>query len=269
MRTNRQTPDWRDSEAYAPLLEVGRPGFAWEWLRRNDGYRDAAARALDGKPSGGATFIASADEGAEPWGLHAFEAPERDAVAARPLWRREIFPHVLEADALDEGDAGDRFDLGRMRPLATLAVDRGAERLLLSDGRRAVRVDVVSGTLGGGPALLRYRLEGLRRVEAPLLVLRQLVALWRTGAFSRGLHRPERRAARWIQLLRTHDAMVAGASQRDIAAELLGLEAAERRWRVEAPSLRSRAQRLVREARRMAAGGYLSLLASESPQSAA
>lgn len=260
MRSNRgQTQDWRDAEAYAPLLQVGRPGFAWEWLRRNDRYREAAARALKAEASGTARLVGDPHQGAERWGLHAFEAPELDAIAARPVWRREMLPYVLEADAVDEGGGEDRFDIGRLSHLATLIRDRAAEHLLLSDGRRALRIDIVSGTLGGGPALLRYRLAGLSRIEAPLLVLRQVLTLWRTGQFSRGLHRPERRAARWILLLRTHDALAAGAGQREIAGELVGRQAAARHWRVEASSLRSRAQRLVREARRMAVGGYSSL----------
>jgi hypothetical protein len=168
---------------------------------------------------------------------------------------------VLEAEALWQGPAEDRFDLARLSHVASLIVDGGAERLLLASGARTVRIDIVSGSVRHGPVLLRYRLSGLTRVDAPLLVLRQLLALWRSGDFSRALHRPDPRAARRILLLRTHDALAAGASQRDIAAELLGREAGARRWRVEAPSLRSRVQRLVRDARRMAGGGYLALLA--------
>lgn len=263
-----QTPDWRDADAYAPLLNVGRPGFAWEWLRRTEGYRDAAARVLGTKASPQraygsrrATRVAEGDEGAEDWGLHLFEAPDRDAIAARPVWCRGVFSHVLEAVALDEGAAEERFDPMRLGRLVTLVRGaHGSEHLLLSDGARSIRLDIVSGTVGQGPVLLRYCLAGLSALQPSLLALRQLLALWSAGRFSRNLHPRERRAARWILLLRTHDALAAGASQRDIAAALLGREAAERRWRVEAPSLRSRAQRLVREARAMAAGGHLSLL---------
>ena len=61
------------------------------------------------------------------------------------------------------------------------------------------------------------------------------------------LHPRERRARRWVLLLRTYDALIAGASQREIAESLLGLDIAEERWRVTAGSVRSRAQRLVRE----------------------
>ena len=256
--TPDRTPDWRDAEAYAPLLDVGRPGFAWEWLRRDRGYCTAAAGA--GRSHGLAPAFIEADERAARWGLHAFERPDRDALAARPVWRRELFPSVLEAEAVDQGPDEDRLEIGRLRRFVTSVRDLGGrEHLLLSDGRRAIRLDILSGSLSERP-VLRYRLAGLSGVQPPLLALRQLLALWSTGRFSRALHPREQRAARWILLLRASDGLAAGASQRDIAAALLGREAADRRWRVEASSLRSRAQRLVRDARRMAGGGYLSLL---------
>lgn len=251
-----ETPDWKDADAYAPLLSADRSLHAWEWLRRGQAYRAAARGALS------VDRAADGREGAGRWGLHRFEPPERTVPDARPLWRRELWPSVLQAAAVINGSIEDRFDLDRFARFATLVTgEGGAEHLLLSDGRRAIRLDVAEGTLRSGPVMLRYRLAGLAGLDAPLLALRQLLALWRAGDFSRALHPPERRAARWVLLLRASDALAADASQREIAARLLGAAAGERRWRVEAPSLRSRAQRLVRQARRMAAGGYRELLA--------
>jgi hypothetical protein len=257
----RHAADWKDAAAYAPLLQVGRSGFAWEWLRRDESYRAAAVREVSWDSLEQVTV---GNPAATRWGLHAFEAPDRSAIAARPVWRRAIFPYVLEADAADEGDDRDRLDLERLGHFVTLVADPdGTEHLLLSDGSRSIRVDIASGTVQARPALLRYRLAGFRIAE-PMLVLRQLLALCCSGEFSAVLHPREQRAARWILLLRTYDALAAGASQRDIAEGLLGLEPIGR-WRLQASSLRSRAQRLVREARQMAAGGYLSLL--NGPQS--
>ena len=253
--------DWRDAAAYAPLLQVGRSGFAWEWLRRDDGYCAAAARALELSrlPHPGQT--GEPDALAARWGLHAFEPPNRNAPEARPVWRQEFFPYVVEATAAEEGADDDRLDLRRLKLLVTLvAGPNGTEHLLLSDGFRSVRVDIVSGTLRTGPARLRYQLEGLRSLDKQLLTLQQLLALARTGQFSSMLHPRDRRARRWIMLLRTQDALAAGASQREIAVELLGKSAADGRWRVDAPTLRSQAQRLVRGARGLANGGWRMLL---------
>lgn len=134
------------------------------------------------------------------------------------------------------------------------------EHLLISDGLRAIRIDVLAGTIGGGSAALRYRLEGLASAERPVLTLRRLLALWRTGRFCRSLHPDEARAKRWLLMLRAHDALTAGANQRDIAAVLLSAEAGQPRWRSRSPSLRAQTQRLVRGTRRMASAGYLELL---------
>ncbi len=31
-------PNWREAQNYTSLLKLDRPGWAWEWLRRNPGY---------------------------------------------------------------------------------------------------------------------------------------------------------------------------------------------------------------------------------------
>ncbi|WP_129793886.1 DNA -binding domain-containing protein [Sphingosinicella sp. CPCC 101087] len=252
-------PDWRDAAAYARLLRASRTGFAWEWLRRNPAYRRAAKAAAPVRTDRPATIVA-ADPRAAPFGLHAFEAPDAPVPFARPVWTRGVLPRILEARIDPGGADDDRFDLARLDRLATIVQAQGPEHLLLSDGYRAVRMDVIAGTLLRGPALLRYELHGFSDVDGPLLALRRLLALWRSGRFSQLLHPLEARAHRWIQMLRAHDALVCGASQREIAGELLSTEAAGVRWRVNAPSIRSRVQRLVRGARRMASGGQCSLL---------
>jgi len=95
-----------------------------------------------------------------------------------------------------------------------------------------------------------------QRTEARLLPLRRLAGLLRTGRFLPALFPAERRVERLIDVLRIADALSAGASQREIAAVLFGSERISSDWRAVSDSLRSRVRRLVREARRMATGGY-------------
>ena len=248
-------PDWRDEASYAMLGDADRSIFAWEWLRRDPGYRAAARRAGSGEASSAPALSP------RHWGLHRFERPELAAADARPLWRADAHAPVLVAFAAQSGAPCDAFDLARMGSLATLAEGRdGREHLLLSDGLRAIRVDIHAGTLTRGPVQLRYLLAGFASAELPLLTLRRLLALCRTGQFSRALHPGAARAARFILELRAHDAIANGASQRQIAAGLLGGEAEQSRWRVHAPSLRSRVQRLTRAARDRSRNGYRSFL---------
>jgi hypothetical protein len=197
----------------------------------------------------------------EYWGLHVYDEPDLAAPGARPVWSSEVHPFVLGVELLLGAPCHEMVDLEVLGEIArVVSGSDGLEHLLLSDGFHTIRIDVLSGSLAVRAAGLRYRLEGLAAAEQPLLTLRRFLALWRTGRFSRGLHGPEVRAARWILQLRAYDALLAGADQREIATRLLSRAAGEPRWRSQASSLRSRAQRLVRGARRMAAGGYLSLL---------
>ena len=246
-------PDWRDAAAYRPLLDADRSFFAWEWLRRNPCYQAAAERAF----RAGAGDPVESGEPPGRWGLHAFEPPGATVPAARPVWSAEVDPFVLGVEAIPStGD--DAFDLERLDAFSTLvsAAD-SREHLLISDGLRAIRIDVAAGTIACRPTELRFRLHGLLSAERPVLTLRRLLALCRTGRFCRSLHPPEARARRWVLMLRARDALAAGAGQREIAAVLLSDEAGQPRWRTQSPSLRSQAQRLVRGARHMASGGYL------------
>lgn len=250
-------PDWRDAAAYAPLLHADRSLIAWEWLRRDSDYRTAAQRALE---LGSCRGPIESSEAPEHWGLHRFEPPDVTVPQARPVWCADVHPYVLGVEALPSND-GDLFVLERIGEISTLvrtADDR--ENLLISDGLRTIRIDAVAGTIAGGPAQLRYRLAGLLAAERPLLTLRRLLALWRTGRFCLSLHPKEARARRWLLVLRAHDALAAGARQREIAAVLLSGDAGQPRWRSCSPSVRSQVQRLVRRARRMVSGGYLELL---------
>src|SRR5574338_69710 len=250
-------PDWRAAAAYAPLLSADRSLFAWEWLRRDPGYRVAAERTLRADSSRHAT---EPREVPERWGLHAFEPPQVTVPLARPVWRAEVHPYVLGVEASPAG-GDEAFDLKRLGaiPMMVRAAD-GCEHLLIADGFRTIRLDVVTGTIGSRPVELGYRVTGLASAERPVLTLRRFLALWRTGRFSNSLHPHEARARRWILMLRAYDALTGGADQRDIASVLLSQDAREPRWRTSTPSIRSQAQRLVRGARRMVSGDYLKLL---------
>ena len=244
-------PDWRDGSAYQPLLAADRPLLAWEWLRRDPSYRAAAAQALSHGPD-------SNRSRPEPFGLVAFEPPVLGIPFARPLWRQQACPLVLDVEP--GTGCGELFDASRFAALADVVSSDGGEHLLLSDGLRQIRLDGPPGSFSSGPCRLRYLIEGLGSAERPLLTLQRLLALYRSGRFSRVLHRPEVRARRWIMLLRSYDAFMAGADQRSIAAVLLSESVAQSGWRVRESSVRLQVQRLVRSSRAIAAGGYRALL---------
>ena len=54
--------DWADQRGYAAIAARGRPGLAWELLRRDPAYHLAFAEVKAGRPAPSA-FVAR-------WGLH-------------------------------------------------------------------------------------------------------------------------------------------------------------------------------------------------------
>jgi hypothetical protein len=158
----------------------------------------------------------------------------------------------------------DLFNFEARKPSALLVKGTTSEHLLLSDGLRSIRLDVLAGTVRNGPVCLHYQLRGFTDLEAKLRVLRQLAAYRKSGCFAAQLHKQETRAARLVLLLRASDALRAGATQREIAAELVDADAQAVRWRVDLPSARSRVQRLARAARSWRDRGHVELLRSAS-----
>ena len=189
-------------------------------------------------------------------------SPSCPATRARLLWNAQSDASVLQvkATAALAGDA-DAFDLAKLSSFATLAAGPdNAEHLVLSDGYRRIRIDVLDGTLRAGPVHLRYDLHGFVGVDARILTLRRLLTLNRLGRFARNLHPPEHLAPRWLFALRVYDATAAGASQREIAAVLYGQKSAAVSKESGSDFLRLRVQRLVRIGKRLVSGGYLALL---------
>lgn len=190
------------------------------------------------------------------------EDPGRPAPDARIVWDAALDPTTLRASALPAmREDPDAIDLRRLEPWLTLVSDESGAHIALSDGWRRVRVDIEDGSVAAGsPIVLQYKVHGIDSAEPKLLPLKRLIDIVRHGRFSRSLFPDETRIERHILALRVHDAVTAGASHREIARVLFGESDAMR-----ADSLRSRVRRLVREARRMAAGGYRSLLIADRP----
>lgn len=242
-------PDWRDPSAYR-FERLDRPGFAWEWLRRDPGYRDVASCAATKGALGERVETSAAH-----WGLVRFEPPELAAPEARPFWRAEVDSAVLAADVSACGTHDTHaMRLGQFGNLLTLVGGGDASHLLLTDGWRHLRIDLHGPFDPAVPLLPRWRLLGLTP-QPQLLALRRLMSVVRSGEFASRLWPPEPRARRWILALRAHDALAAGMGHR-VLAELLGAETEGERWRIREPSIRLQAQRLAALARSLQGKGF-------------
>jgi len=204
--------------------------------------------ALPKRPGGGFTFV---------------EHPGREAPFARIIWRADIDPgtlRIIAAPATLSDPGGFRLDR-IARWLTVVEGEGGREHAVLSDGWHHLRLDIVAGSLREAQAIqLRFCGLDWTKAEAGLLPMRRLFALYRHGRFADSLFPADPRMGRRVGLLRVHDAITAGASHREIAMALFGVERVKSDWRDAGESLRSRVRRLAYDARNMALGGYRQLL---------
>jgi len=204
-------------------------------------------------------------EEAQGWRIEPLRSEGWELIAApeaRLIWHAELDPGTLSVEAIparvDDPDAIDAQDLAPW--LAWISDPDGREHAVLSDGHHHIRLDVEAGSLFRGPVILRYRLAGMASAQAKLLPLRRFLEFCVHRRFRRALYPPDPRVARWLLALRVHDGLVEGASLREIAEALYSPDRVAAEWNAASDSMRSRIRRLAVEARKLARGGYRSLL---------
>ncbi|SDF10380.1 DUF2285 domain-containing protein [Rhodospira trueperi] len=178
------------------------------------------------------------------------------------FWSSAEAPIVLTTIASEAQASGpETLDLRRLAlPIAMLRQPDGRLHLLILDGPRRLQIEVVVTRLFRDPVRLLIPVWPPLEDEPRVLALRRFLHLRAAGALPDQLYRPERRGLRWADMLRAHDARLAGASHREIAAALFGQERVRDDWAGSSDYLRLRVQRLVRAGDRMVGGGYRDLL---------
>lgn len=269
MGWNLGDPGGRSAGSDDDLRDFAREAWAWEFLRRNRAYIDAAcsfSEERDVRRDGAANVrVLNPRKGAptpETWGLHFYAAADRPAGRAAVFWRVDVNPAVLPVQCIPaSADDNDAFDVMRgCRSVAVLRQEGGWEQILLADGTHVIQLEVRRGSLLDGPVLLRYDLEGFVDLAPKLRTLARLLALRRYGRFPRSLFPPERRARRWLMALKALDASWSGAHARDIATALFGERVVARDWTSASDYLRSRVRRAVAAGECLSNGGYRKLL---------
>jgi hypothetical protein len=242
---------WCVSAAYFYALDLDGPALAWEYLRRHPRYRAEYG-----------TSMRLRSAWPERWGLRVAEDPRLDAREVCPQWQAstENLLHVRAVrthSASQIGKADRRFDLWRLPGRKHLTL--GDADFILTTELRARRIRVsLDSRLGDGvdyvcavplTPSLRGQLDDFN-VHAKALANRVPDAvLTRTTSRSALLHH------RALQAL---DAAQAGASHRDIAKALFGLEAAAARWHADG-ELRAQVRYLLRRAEAYMRGEYRTL----------
>lgn len=253
---------WPSSEAYRYLHSATRADLAWEWLRRDPDYRRLAPSAWQQAAGGVAIIEAAAPKCAERWGcLH---VPDVDLrfTDTPILWSAEIDTSVLQVAASPaSGRDCSAFSLRQWGAIATMVIcSQGRESLLLRDAGRSLRMNVVSGSLLNGPVSLLHDFAWVDDIESAIAASRRFLYLCRTGRFLASSVPADQTTRRLIRALRAHDALVGGASIREVGVMLFGIDRVRAEWPGTGEALKSQCRRLIALSRFMVSGGYRRLL---------
>lgn len=253
---------WPGYEAYRYLEHVGPTGLAWEWLRRDPAYHRLEPGPRGRTPSGAIILEGASALCEARWGCLNVEDAALVAPDASILWSAAVDPCVLRAVAVPAAiGQPDAFDLDRYAGCAALVRGvAGAEHLLVRGQGRSLRLDILEGTLLCGPVILRYDFSGVGEIGPPLATLRGYHHLCRTGEIPAPRSRLRQRDRRAIDTLRTQDALLAGASIRDVGMVLFGAQRVAEDWSAPAEALKSHCRRMIALAREMAGGRWRDLL---------
>jgi hypothetical protein len=245
--------NWLNADAYAYLNSLGSSAFAWEFLRRNPGYR-AAYESIIG--NSGVTPEIS-ERTAQEWGLQFLVAPDLRADRAPLVWLPHLNPvTVVVAPAPDE--FAEARSISELTP-AFSRRDANSEHWLLDQGGDALPVALIDGADATRPAAIVIPLDSSFSMR--------MKAAQHFGSVIAG-DGPDRapdtltaKQRRRLQLiLRGLDGWLARRSCREIAEDLFGPNSIPAGPEWNSHELRGRTRRLYKRGLDLMQGEYRDLL---------
>ncbi|KRG58641.1 DUF2285 domain-containing protein [Stenotrophomonas nitritireducens] len=227
---------WYPTAAYLYVLWLDTLALAWEYLRRHHDYRLDWLRHHR-RPQ--------AAQQAHRWGLRLLEDPALDAREAHPAWLPGHAAVVqLYPDADPPADA-TAFAFWHLPGHKQLLHDGKGLALIARSPGRCLRFALAPGLEDGMAVAYAHRGSAtatLARGRAP------------NTALAAAKPRPTPAALLELHTLQALDATLAGASLREVAEGLFGVDAAAD-WYSDG-GLRSKVRRLVRRGDALMRGGY-------------
>lgn len=225
--------------AYIYLLRLDQPGIAWEYIRRDPGYRSAWRQRKRRKPT--------------RWSMNAFENPALDARMADPVWIPSPTGQVhLSGEDVQIPDQ-DGFSLWQLPgPLR-----------LIHDGLR-MHFTGIAGRFGAWTTLGNHFRDGASRSYAvqPDALPESMTAIekfeQRLALPPTETDIPTRQAVAHMRAFQALDAIEAGYNEREIGVLMFG-DAVLKEWDADSP-VRATVRDAVRRGRRYRDGHWRSLL---------
>ena len=253
-------------EDYAYTTALDRPGWAWEFLRRNKLFKDDFPLSRADSPIpirhvSGTIYMRAKRRflRAESWGLLTFPDPRKSALDADVFWVPEQLTHHVKAhsghpDTVEtETFSLSDFDCRR----SVLSLD-SIEHVIVRHGPESARLSVAGLSILHGKRKLTYQIEGLAQIGKAFTTLQTLSRLQTKSPSQRSSDHTQR--PKWHDYLVALDGNLEGRSYRDIAEVLHGSEQVKSVWTSETRYLKERMRRAVENGVALMNGEYRTLL---------
>jgi hypothetical protein len=256
----------RRLDDYAYTSGLDGPGWAWEFLRRNDDYQRDFRINRAGHPvpikhmSGAVVFrLRRRVLASEKWGLHCFADPQKSNHSSHVFW----LAHYLEKSVSCSFRGANDNELG----VLSLASFSGQRQVLVTpedeivdifSNRLSARMVVRNSTFLIGESAPTFEIYGLEESEKALETIKTLRA-FRINRCTRDISQDERRS-KYFDYLVALDEHLAGRSYRDIAEILYGSDRIGTYWTDDSRGYKSKVRRAVERGYKLMNGGYNELL---------
>jgi hypothetical protein len=261
---------WWEAARYVDTRDFIDENWAWELLRRDPDYRAAWRTHVSGgghAPSAitdnvSLTYSAAASSELKHWGLLTFEDPTLTAPEARVFWSPDACSTVLPVHAFAGAEGGSiALDLSTLRcDILAVAGAAGEQHVLFSDGYRRLQLTISGADIRNRPHFLTDAIVGRRILGRRLDLIRRLSDLAARGSLAPQLYPPMPGARRLRLVLRALDGALDGASHRDIAIAVFGIERVKADWADPSESLRNFIRAAIRRGKALMKGGYRNFL---------
>ena len=251
---------------YAYTHGLDRPGWAWEFLRRNKRFAMDCRISQAGAPTpinhvSGATYLRSRRRfpRAESWGLLLFPDPIKTVLEAPVFWLPEVLGyHVRATSHPIRSDADEALALEDFKCRRDVLAINGVEHVIVRHAQETAHLSLEGLSFLHGKRRCVFHIETLSKVSTvsetlqTLNKLRERAKLKDTNGCQPDL--------KWRDYLVALDGHLTGRSYRDIAEVLHGAERVKEVWTNETRHLKDRVRRAVERGVELMKGDYRTLL---------
>lgn len=262
---------------YTYTSRLSRSRWAWEFLRRNEGFLEAAARhdpsEISRRPAcNGITLVRprQAQLEAERWGVAFFPDVSQTGLEADVFWNGALYPRAIAVHVRPRS-AGETCDIfeqsARFCRIVHLTDFAGREHCLLKTQASVVQARCEGlSLLSPEPVRMQIIIDGVREFDAKLRILNRAIEVYReTASPSRSEWTRTSRAL--CHALIALDCHMSGLTHFEAARLIYGSERAERDWRSPGEAMKAEMKRALRKGLFYRDGGYAELLGSAAPLS--